>query len=159
MNRVYLSLGTNLEDRQANLLRAIDYISERIGVFSDISSVYETKPWKFESENNFLNMVVCVETQFPPEEILLITQSIEKTMGRAEKTTHSYQDRLIDIDIIAYDDLIFRSENLQLPHPLFHKRLFVLEPFNEIAPDYVHPVFQKKVKELLSFLLSLQHNK
>ena len=89
MNRVYLSLGTNLEDRYANLLQAIDYISERIGIFSDISSVYETKPWKFESENDFLNMVVCVETQLPPEEILLITQSIEKTMGRTVKTTHS----------------------------------------------------------------------
>ena len=149
MNKVYLALGTNIGNRPANLLRAIGYIAGRIGIFSAISSVYETKPWEFESENDFLNMVVCVETQLPPNEILSITQSIEKTMGRTEKTAHSYQDRLIDIDIIAYDDLIFRSENLQLPHPLFHKRLFVLKPFNEIAPDFLHPVLRKKVRELI----------
>jgi 2-amino-4-hydroxy-6-hydroxymethyldihydropteridine diphosphokinase len=69
-------------------------------------------------------------------------------MGRTQKTTLSYQDRIIDIDLIAYDDLILQSENLQLPHPLFHQRRFVLEPFNEIAPDYVHPVLKKKVREL-----------
>ena len=149
MSKVYLAFGTNIGNRPVNLLRAIGYIAGRIGIFSAVSSVYETKPWEFESENDFLNMLVCVETLLPPNEILSITQSIEKTIGRTEKTTHSYQDRLIDIDIIAYDDLIFRSENLQLPHPLFHKRLFVLEPFNEIAPDFVHPVLHKKVRELL----------
>ena len=155
-NRVYLALGSNLGNRPINLLRAIGYIAERIGIFSAISPVHETKPWEFVSENNFLNMVICIETQLPAEEILSITQSIERTIGRKEKTTHSYQDRLIDIDIIAYNDLILRSETLQLPHPLFHKRLFVLEPFNEIAPDYIHPVLGKKVEELLSFLLTLQ---
>ena len=154
MNRVYLALGTNLGNKPIHLLQAIAYITKEIGILSAISSVYETKPWGYESKNNFLNMVVCAETRLPPEEILTITQSIEKTMGREEKTNHSYQDRVIDIDLIVYEDLIFRSENLQLPHPLFHKRRFVLEPFNEIAPDFVHPVLHKKVSGLLAELIS-----
>ena len=150
MNKVYLSLGTNLENKRAHLLQTIGYIAEKIGSFSAISSVYETKPWGFVSENDFLNMMVCVETQLSPAEIFTVTQSIENTMGRTQKTNHSYHDRLIDIDLIAYNDLILQTENLQLPHPLFHQRLFVLEPFNEIAPDYVHPVLHKKVNELLN---------
>jgi len=151
MNKVYLALGANLGNRPINLLRAIGYIASEIGIFSAISSIYETEPQEYESENDFLNMVVCVETPFSPDKILNITQSIEKRMGRTQKTKDSYQDRIIDIDLIAYDDLILHAENLQLPHPLFHQRRFVLEPFNEIAPDYVHPVLQKKVKELLRF--------
>jgi len=149
MNRVFLALGSNLGNKPINLLRAIGHISEKIGMFSAVSSVYETQPQGFESENDFLNMVVCVETSLSPLEVLNNTQSIEKTMGRTQKSNPFYHDRIIDIDVIAYDDLIFRSENLQLPHPLFHQRRFVLEPFNEIAPDFVHPVLHKKVKELL----------
>ena len=152
MNRVFLALGSNLGDKSINLLRAIGFIAENIGVFSAISSVYKTKPQGFESENDFLNMMVCVETLLPPDEILTVTQSIEKTIGRTQKTNHSYHDRVIDIDLIAYDDLIFQTENLQLPHPLFHQRRFVLEPFNEIAPDFVHPVLKKKVRELFRIL-------
>ena len=150
MNTVYLALGTNLGNKTLHLLRATDYIADEIGIFSAISSVYETKPQGYESENDFLNMVVCVETLLTPDEILIITQSIEKRMGRAKKTKDSYQDRIIDIDIIAYNNLVLQTENLQLPHPLFHKRLFVLEPFNEIAPDYVHPVLHKKISKLLN---------
>jgi len=149
MNKVYLALGTNLGNKQLNLFHAISYIADEIGIFSAISTVYETQPQDYESKNNFLNMVVCVDTLLSPEETLIITQSIEKKMGRKQKTKGSYQDRIIDIDIIAYEDLILQTENLQLPHPLFHQRRFVLEPFNEIAPDYVHPVLHKKVKELL----------
>jgi len=154
MNRVYFSLGTNLGNKPVNLRRAMGYIADEIGIFSAISSIYETQPQGFESNNNFLNMVVCVETLLSPTEILNITQSIEKRLGRTQKTKNSYHDRIIDIDLIAYDNLILQTEDLQLPHPLFHKRLFVLEPFNEIAPDYVHPVLHKKVKELLFFILS-----
>jgi len=155
MNRVYLALGSNLGNKPVNLLRAIGEIAEKIGIFSAVSSVYETKPLDFESNNDFLNMVVCVETLLPPDEILTLTQSIEKTIGRIQKTNHSYQDRVIDIDLIVYEDLIIRSENLQLPHPLFHKRRFVLEPFSEIDPEYVHPVLHKKVRELFMKLNNL----
>jgi len=149
MNKVYLSLGTNLGDKTGNLLQAIICITKEIGILSAISSVYETEPWGYESDNNFLNMAVCAETLLKPEEILTITKSIEKSIGREEKTIDSYRDRLIDIDIIAYDDLIVNLNNLKLPHPLFHDRKFVLEPLNEIVPDFVHPVLQKKISELL----------
>jgi 2-amino-4-hydroxy-6-hydroxymethyldihydropteridine diphosphokinase len=150
MSLVYLALGANLGDRDLNLLKAIAFIAERIGIFSAISSVYETPAWGFESDNLFLNQVVCVETDLSPQEILTETQNIEKEIGRTEKTNHSYLDRLIDIDLILYDDLVFKSENLTLPHPLFHQRAFVLEPLNEIAPELVHPVLHKTVKELLN---------
>ena len=149
MNKVYLALGANLGDKQVNLSSATDRIAEEIGVLSAVSSVYETKPQGFESNNNFLNMMVCVETLLSPAEILNITQSIEKELGRTQKTKDAYADRIIDIDLITYDNLIIRTKDLQLPHPLFHQRRFVLEPFNEIAPDYVHPVLHKKVREML----------
>jgi 2-amino-4-hydroxy-6-hydroxymethyldihydropteridine diphosphokinase len=149
MNKVYLALGTNIGNKALNLLQAIIFITKEIGHLSALSSVYESEPWGFESINEFLNMVICVETLLPPEEILSITQSIEKKIGREEKTNHSYQDRLIDIDRIAYDNLILNSDKLKIPHPLFHKRRFVLEPMNEIAPEFVHPVLHKNVSELL----------
>ena len=148
MNKVYLALGTNLGNKPVNLLRALGFIADEIGIFSAISSVYETQPQGYDSENNFLNMLVCVETLLSPDEILIITQSIEKNMGRTQKTNGVYQDRIIDIDLIAYDDLILKTDSLQLPHPHFHQRQFVLEPFNEIAPDYIHPVLHKTVRNL-----------
>jgi 2-amino-4-hydroxy-6-hydroxymethyldihydropteridine diphosphokinase len=146
----YLSLGSNLGDKEKNLERAKQLIVERAGAFSAISSVYKTAPWGFESEHFFLNQMIAIETKFSPEELLILTQAIEKDMGRTQKSRQGgYQDRLIDIDLILYDDRVECSENLELPHPLFHQRQFVLEPLNEIAPDLVHPVLKQTVSELL----------
>jgi 2-amino-4-hydroxy-6-hydroxymethyldihydropteridine diphosphokinase len=149
---VYLSLGTNLGDRQLNLQEALSLIAGNVGHFSAISSVYETQPWGFESENKFLNQVVAVETELNPHDILNRTQEIERQIGRTEKTVHSYQDRLIDIDLIMYDNLVVNTEKMQIPHPFFHKRQFVLEPLNEIAGRIVHPVFGKNITQLLKKL-------
>ena len=151
MNKVFLALGTNLGEKAFNLLQTISYITKEIGNLTALSSIYKSKPWGFESDNDFLNMVICVETLLSPEEILLITQSIENKIGREKRTNNSYQDRIIDIDIIAYNDIILNSDKLTIPHPLFHERQFVLEPMNEIAPEFVHPVLKKKVSELISF--------
>ena len=129
---VYLALGTNLEDKNVNLLTAITNIAERIGVLSAISSVYESEPWGFDSKNSFLNMVVKVETTLSPIELLYTSQAIEKAMGREQKTETTYQDRVIDIDIILYDDLVYESEELRIPHPHCRQRPFVWEPLQEI---------------------------
>jgi len=129
----FLSLGTNLGNKQENLKIAILHIAKKVGKIIAQSSIMETEPWGFVSKNTFLNMVIEVETNLPPLEVLKETQKIEKLMGRIEKTHDAYQDRIIDIDIIFYDDVILDTPELKLPHPLFHKRDFVVKPLCEIA--------------------------
>jgi 2-amino-4-hydroxy-6-hydroxymethyldihydropteridine diphosphokinase len=132
MHTTYLALGTNLGDKNLNLLMSLAHITEKIGSLSAISSVHETQAWGFESENTFLNMVVRVETPLSPFDVLKTTQEIEKQMGRTAKSVAGYEDRIIDIDIIFYDDLVYQSETLTLPHPLYREREFVMKPLNEI---------------------------
>ena len=112
------------------------------------SSLYETVPWGFDSSHLFLNGAIVVETDRTPLESLRITQQIEKEIGRKVKTLQTYTDRIIDIDIIMYDDIILKTEELTIPHPLFHLRPFVLQPLSEIEPDLVHPILGKTMREL-----------
>ena len=153
MPTLYLSIGTNLGNRQSNLDTALTLIGQDIGTVKAFSKVIETEPWGYESDNRFLNMVMKVETMLTPQQALSATRSIERTMGRKEKSSNGkYKDRIIDIDLLMYDDLITDSPELTLPHKLMHKRRFVLEPLAQIAPGLEHPVLHKTIKELLEEL-------
>lgn len=143
-----MSLGTNLGNRHNNMLTAIALLSERVGKILALSALYETEPWGFESENTFLNVALSMETEYQPMELLSITQDVEQEIGRTAKSNGSYQDRLIDIDLLTYDQLIWESPILVLPHPLMHEREFVLKPLVEIAPDLVHPILNKTMSQL-----------
>lgn len=147
---VYFSLGTNLGDKEHNLHLAVQKIEERIGKVISLSAFYATAPWGFSSENTFLNAAVCVETLLPPLSVLYLTKEMEREIGRTHKSVGGvYSDRLIDIDLLLYDDRVMDTPELKLPHPLMHERRFVMEPLVEIAPDLVHPVLKKKMRELL----------
>lgn len=146
---VYLSLGSNLGDREGNILLAIQKINERIGMVLAYSAFYVTKPVGFESSNDFVNAACVLLTSLAPFELLKETQQIEIEMGRTHKShNHTYADRIIDLDILFYDDLVLVSEELILPHPHLHERLFVLDPLKDIAGDYLHPVLKKTIDEL-----------
>lgn len=149
MATVYLGLGTNLGDKEANLRTAIYKLQERIGKQVSLSSFYETAPWGFESDHSFLNAAIGLETSLSPIEILYITQEIEKELGRTKKSVNgSYSDRLIDIDILLYDTLVLQTPELTIPHPLMTERDFVMKPLIEIAGNVIHPTLQKTLSEL-----------
>jgi 2-amino-4-hydroxy-6-hydroxymethyldihydropteridine diphosphokinase len=148
MKIVFLGIGTNLGDRTINLKKAIAGIAEFIGKVLKTSSVYETEPWGFYTKDKFLNMVVKVETTLSPNVLLESTQMIESLLGRV-RDKKQYISRLIDIDILFYEDLQLDDEYLIIPHPLLHERKFVLIPLYEIAPEIIHPVLNKSVSELL----------
>ncbi len=154
---VYLGLGTNLGNKEQNLRMAVQKIEERIGEIVSLSAFYVTAPWGFASDNSFLNAVVCVETSLRPLEVLKETQAIERELGRTRKSIDgAYSDRLIDIDLLLYSDTIMDEEGLTLPHPLMTERRFVMEPLAEIAPDVMHPVLHKTMKELFTSSFSPQ---
>lgn len=145
----YLALGTNIGNRRRNMITAAALLAERVGDVLALSGFYETEPWGFQSDNTFLNGALQLETGLPPLELLKATQEIELEMGRTQKSNGAYHDRIIDIDILLYDDLILQTPELTLPHPLMHERQFVMEPLAEIAPNVIHPVFKKPVVSLM----------
>ncbi|GAE23196.1 2-amino-4-hydroxy-6-hydroxymethyldihydropteridine diphosphokinase [Bacteroides pyogenes] len=155
MHRVYISLGTNLGDKERNLRLALKHIEEQIGKVVSLSAFYATAPWGFTSDNSFLNAAACVETRLLPLDVLERTQSVERRLGRKQKSVNgAYKDRLIDIDLLLYDDWVVSDVSpsgarLTLPHPLMAERDFVLRPLAEIAPQLLHPVLGKTVRELL----------
>ena len=155
MKRLFLSLGTNLGDKKENLMRTIEKLSSALGTPAAVSSIIETEPWGFTSANSFFNCVAAFDTPLSPTEILHITQETEREMGRTAKSVNGeYKDRIIDIDILLYGDETINTENLTIPHPLMHKRLFVLEPLAQIAPRHLHPTLKKTIAELLNELRS-----
>lgn len=139
MARVFLGLGTNLGDKVANLTQAITWLAQEVGHLQDCADYFESAPWGFDSSNSFLNTVVVVETSLEPHALLHATQLIEKKMGRSTKSLAGYADRIIDIDILLYDEIIMDLPELKIPHPLITERDFVLIPLLQLVPTLVHP--------------------
>jgi 2-amino-4-hydroxy-6-hydroxymethyldihydropteridine diphosphokinase len=133
MATVYLSLGSNLGNRRRIVKDAIQMIGQKVGPVLRQSSLIETDPWGFESPNKFINACVCCHTVLSPRELLQVTQQIEKVMGRTGKSTNGeYHDRIIDIDILLYNDIHIDEPDLKIPHPLMMERDFVMKPLKEI---------------------------
>lgn len=168
-NSVVLLIGGNQGDRVAILMRAVAEISHRIGTVSLLSALYETEPWGFEAEQQFLNQAVVVDTDMTPIEVLEEALRIEKDLGRVRladggakadaseglasvgeaPAMHTYSSRPIDIDVIFFNSEMVDMADLQLPHPRMHLRRFVLAPLAEIIPDFQHPKFHKSIRQML----------
>ena len=149
MARVCLSLGSNLGPRETYLRKALQALDKELGSLVKCSSFYETLPWGFSSDSLFLNAAACFDTLLSPEEVLAVTQQIEKSLGRKEKSRQGqYADRCIDIDILLYDDKVIETPDMILPHPHMAERMFVLEPLAEIMPHLLHPLLKKTILQL-----------
>ena len=147
MNIVFLQLGSNLGDRGRLLQDAIVAIKDRVGGLVEKSKVYESVPWRVEGQENYLNQILKVKTELQPDDVLSIILDIEKNLGRLR--LEKWGERLIDIDIIFYNDSIIETAELCVPHKHMHERMFVLTPLHNIAPEMVHPKYNKTVDELL----------
>lgn len=133
LHHVYLGLGSNIGNRRGLIRQAVELLESMVGHVSSLSSLHETEPWGFESPNKFLNACCCCLTTLPPRQVLLATQRIERDLGRTGKSLNGvYHDRVIDIDILLYDDWKVDEPDLKIPHPLMHERDFVMVPLKEI---------------------------
>ena len=149
---VYLLLGSNLGDRISYLRQASRLIGETVATVIQASSVYETQSWGKTDEPDYLNQVLYIETDLHPGLLLEKLLGIETIIGRKREV--KWGSRIIDIDILFYGDQTINEPQLVVPHPELHNRMFTLAPLNEIAPDFVHPVLQKKISDLKSELKS-----
>jgi 2-amino-4-hydroxy-6-hydroxymethyldihydropteridine diphosphokinase len=143
--RVYLSLGSNVGDREGNLRAAVELL-QTIGTVSALSSLYETEPVEFTAQPWFLNCAALLETEKMPRQLLKALLDVERDMGR--RRVQNKGPRTIDIDILLFGGSVVKTKGLTIPHPALHQRRFVLEPLTEIAPDVRHPVLKKTIREL-----------
>jgi 2-amino-4-hydroxy-6-hydroxymethyldihydropteridine diphosphokinase len=150
MSTVYIGIGSNLGNRQKNCLRAIELLGKRGVIIKESSSMYETEPWGIKDQPKFINMAVEIETGLTPNELLNILKDIESEIGR--KKSFTWGPRIIDLDILLFDNIILNEDNLKIPHPLLHERDFVLSPLCEIAPDIKHPLLKLSMDELMQQL-------
>ena len=148
MNIVYLQLGSNIGERDKMLSISVQAISEDIGRIYMYSKIYESTPWRVDGQENYLNQIVAIQTLFSAQEILDTILKIERKLGRVR--IEKWGERLIDIDIIFFNNDIIETPNLCIPHKHMHERNFVLEPLMEIAPDLIHPKYNKTVSELFN---------
>jgi 2-amino-4-hydroxy-6-hydroxymethyldihydropteridine diphosphokinase len=149
MNEVYLCLGGNLGNCLVTFGQIYSLIEQTVGKVTEQSSLYQSQAWGMENAPDFLNQVIKIETEISVEALLIALLDIEKKLGRERTETTAYQSRLIDIDILFFNKKIVKTEILEIPHPRLHLRKFVLEPLNEIAPNFIHPILNKSISELL----------
>lgn len=147
MSKVWIALGSNMGEGRKNLDLAIKMMNERGVLVEKVSTYIETEPYGYTEQDNFVNAVCIAETNLSPRELLETLLKIELNMGRVRII--KWGPRIIDLDILFYEDLIIDEEDLKVPHIEIQKRSFVLEPMNEISPDKIHPVFKKSVNQLL----------
>ena len=155
MNIVFIGLGSNIENKIKNIENAYKQIEKHVGNIILKSTFYFSKPFEFESDNDFVNSVICIQSKLNPIELLVALNKIEKKLGRINKSVAKiYSDRIIDLDILYFNDIIINSPDLTIPHPHMYNRSFVLEPLNEIAGNFIDPKLNKSVSELYSEYLS-----
>lgn len=160
MATVSLLLGANLGDTNQVFEQTIHHINNTVGEVQQISAAYKTPAWGFDSGNDFLNQVLVLSTLLAPEELLTKLKNIELTLGRdphKKSVDGVYQDRLIDIDILFYDHIIYSSTSLIIPHPRLHLRKFTLVPLAGLMPDFIHPKLGHTIKKLLEVCTDTTH--
>ena len=148
MNTVYLQLGSNLGEREHLISDAVQEISEHVGKVNVRSQIYESTPWRVDGQENYLNQIIEVKTLLSAEATLATILKIENDLGRVR--IEKWGERLIDIDIIFFNNEIIETPDLCIPHKHMHERNFVLAPLNEIVPDFIHPKYNKTVSELFN---------
>jgi 2-amino-4-hydroxy-6-hydroxymethyldihydropteridine diphosphokinase len=149
--KVYLSIGSNINNRSEYLLQSIRFIGNEAGQIAAKSDVYKTESWGYK-DFEYLNMCIEIDTELDPFALLALIEKFEKKAGRLFKTNKNkyleYKAREIDIDILFYEQIIMQTPILDIPHPRMHRRMFVLKPLNQIAPDFIHPVFKESIRTL-----------
>ena len=151
MNQVAISLGSNLGSGEENILKSLELLKENgIGILA-VSNFYKTIPEGFLSENLFTNAAAIAETNLDADSLVKLILSIENQLGRT-RNTDSYEDRIIDLDVLLFGNEVIETEVASIPHPKMHLRRFVLEPLSEIAPNWEHPILKIKIIDILNHL-------